>query len=106
MDRTTPTCVADIAWDDWNPTELATLLFVIQNGRILLIRKKRGLAVLPYHAPFLQHTFLQNRAFYFALPEDFGQKSGAGQADGAAGDKAMKKTADRIISRLDERLKA
>jgi len=30
-------------WSHWTPTEEATLLFVIREGRILLIHKKRGL---------------------------------------------------------------
>jgi len=32
-----------INWKTWQPTEKGTLCFVMQNGRILLIRKKRGL---------------------------------------------------------------
>lgn len=35
--------LADIDWDSWKPKETATLLFVIQDGKILLIHKKRGL---------------------------------------------------------------
>lgn len=34
---------ADIDWTTWQPTERATLLFVIDGEQILLIRKKRGL---------------------------------------------------------------
>ena len=34
--------VDDVDWDKWNPEVRATLLFVIQEGRILLIHKKRG----------------------------------------------------------------
>ncbi len=30
-------------WSSWQPRELATLCFVLDNGRILMIRKKRGL---------------------------------------------------------------
>jgi 8-oxo-dGTP diphosphatase len=30
-------------WSSWQPKELATLCFVRDNGRILMIRKKRGL---------------------------------------------------------------
>jgi len=33
----------DVDWKIWKPQETATLLFVIRGGRILLIRKKRGL---------------------------------------------------------------
>jgi len=35
--------LADIDWPNWAPVDHATLLFVIQDGRILLIEKKRGL---------------------------------------------------------------
>ncbi len=35
--------VRDIDWAHWSPTDHATLLFVIQDERVLLIRKKRGL---------------------------------------------------------------
>lgn len=34
--------VDDIDWENWNPVERATLLFVIRDGKILLIHKKRG----------------------------------------------------------------
>jgi 8-oxo-dGTP diphosphatase len=34
--------VDDVDWNNWNPVERATLLFVIHEGRILLIHKKRG----------------------------------------------------------------
>ena len=33
----------DIDWDSWSPTILATLLFIIHDGRVLLMEKKRGL---------------------------------------------------------------
>ena len=35
--------VAGIDWQAWQPSVRATLNFVLQEGRILLIRKKRGL---------------------------------------------------------------
>ncbi len=35
--------VDDVDWENWNPVERATLMFVVQDGRILLIHKKRGL---------------------------------------------------------------
>jgi len=38
-------------WKDWQPTERATLLFVIRNGQILLIRKKRGLGAGKVNGP-------------------------------------------------------
>lgn len=34
--------VDEVDWENWNPAERATLLFVIQHGKILLIHKKRG----------------------------------------------------------------
>ena len=37
------TSVADIDWGTWQARDLATLVFVIRDGQILLIRKKRGL---------------------------------------------------------------
>ncbi len=39
----TPTTLADIDWDNWQAKDPATLLFVIRDNKILLIRKKRGL---------------------------------------------------------------
>jgi len=38
-----PNDVSKIDWSSWQPTEFANLCFVIRNGQILLIRKKRGL---------------------------------------------------------------
>ncbi|HAS84180.1 MAG TPA: NUDIX hydrolase [Verrucomicrobia bacterium] len=35
--------IKDIDWPLWVPQQRATLLFIIQEGRILLIHKKRGL---------------------------------------------------------------
>ncbi len=35
--------IDDIDWDNWEPQQKATLLFVIRDGKILLIEKKRGL---------------------------------------------------------------
>ncbi len=40
-----------IDWDTWVPTERATLLFVIRDGHILLIRKKRGLGAGKINGP-------------------------------------------------------
>jgi len=34
--------VDDIDWENWDPVVRATLMFVIHEGRILLIHKKRG----------------------------------------------------------------
>ena len=41
----------DINWKDWQPTEVATLLFVIRGDQILLIRKKRGLGAGKINGP-------------------------------------------------------
>ena len=35
--------LGSFSWEGWKPTERATLLFVVQSGKILLIRKHRGL---------------------------------------------------------------
>ena len=35
--------VEEIDWTEWEPNVRANLLFVIRDGQILLIRKKRGL---------------------------------------------------------------
>ena len=43
--------ITDIDWSAWNPTEEATLLFVIQDERILLINKKRGLGAGKINGP-------------------------------------------------------
>jgi 8-oxo-dGTP diphosphatase len=34
--------VDDVDWENWKPVTVATLMFVIQGGEILLIHKKRG----------------------------------------------------------------
>lgn len=38
-------------WTTWEPTMRATLLFVVQDGRVLLIRKKRGLGAGKINGP-------------------------------------------------------
>ncbi len=43
--------VADIDWDTWQPELSATLLFVIKQGQVLLIRKKRGLGAGKINGP-------------------------------------------------------
>jgi 8-oxo-dGTP diphosphatase len=45
------TSVAEIDWAAWKPVETATLLFVITDGRILLIHKKRGLGAGKINGP-------------------------------------------------------
>ncbi len=46
-----PRRVIDIDWTRWVPTERATLLFVLQDGRILLIHKKTGLGAGKINGP-------------------------------------------------------
>ncbi len=41
----------EIDWVNWEPKERATLLFVIRDGQILLIRKKRGLGAGKINGP-------------------------------------------------------
>ena len=41
----------EFAWSEWVPKERATLLFVIRDGWILLIRKKRGLGAGKINGP-------------------------------------------------------
>ena len=49
---TSPTLmVNDIDWDDWEPQIPATLLFVVRDGRVLLIRKKRGIGAGKINGP-------------------------------------------------------
>lgn len=40
-----------IDWTAWTPVDRATLLFVVRDGRILLIRKKRGLGAGKINGP-------------------------------------------------------
>ena len=40
-----------IDWARWKPTEYANLCFIIRDGRILLIRKKRGLGAGKINGP-------------------------------------------------------
>jgi len=46
-----PRRVSDIDWQTWQPTERATLLFILQDSRILLIHKKTGLGAGKINAP-------------------------------------------------------
>jgi len=43
--------VNQIDWSTWKPTEYANLCFVIRDGQILLIRKKRGLGAGKINGP-------------------------------------------------------
>ncbi len=40
-----------VQWEDWTPADVATLLFVVEGGRILLIEKKRGLGAGKVNGP-------------------------------------------------------
>ena len=43
--------VSDIDWESWEPRERATLLFIVRDGEILLIHKKRGLGAGKINGP-------------------------------------------------------
>lgn len=43
--------VEDIDWNSWTPHQEATLLFVIRNGDVLLIHKKRGIGAGKINGP-------------------------------------------------------
>jgi 8-oxo-dGTP diphosphatase len=43
--------LCDIDWENWTPTDRATLLFVVEPERILLIEKKRGLGAGKVNGP-------------------------------------------------------
>jgi 8-oxo-dGTP diphosphatase len=43
--------LGDIDWGTWRPHDVATLLFVIRRGEVLLIRKRRGLGAGKINAP-------------------------------------------------------
>lgn len=43
--------LTDIDWPLWKPTDTATLIFVVEPSRILLIRKKRGLGAGKVNGP-------------------------------------------------------
>jgi 8-oxo-dGTP diphosphatase len=46
-----PRTVAGIDWAAWRPTERATLLFVVRDHEVLLIRKKTGLGAGKVNGP-------------------------------------------------------
>lgn len=46
-----PQQVAEIDWQSWQPVDRGTILFVISEGRILLIHKKRGLGAGKINGP-------------------------------------------------------
>ncbi|MBM4143754.1 MAG: 8-oxo-dGTP diphosphatase [Lentisphaerae bacterium] len=43
--------LGEIDWSTWRPRQRATLLFVVRDGRILLIRKKKGLGAGKINGP-------------------------------------------------------
>lgn len=43
--------LADIDWDTWVATDPATLVYIVKDGNVLLIRKKRGLGAGKINAP-------------------------------------------------------
>ena len=43
--------ISNIDWANWQPEEVATLMFVIRDGSVLLIRKKRGLGAGKINGP-------------------------------------------------------
>lgn len=43
--------IREIDWSRWTPVERATLLFVIKDGRVLLIHKKKGLGAGKINGP-------------------------------------------------------
>jgi 8-oxo-dGTP diphosphatase len=45
------TGISEIDWDNWEPSERATLLFVVCDGQILLIEKKRGIGAGKINGP-------------------------------------------------------
>ena len=51
IDGTVPRTAEKSDWSDWIPSDRATLIFVIRNGEILLIRKKRGLGAGKINGP-------------------------------------------------------
>ncbi len=51
--QATPDLMADspIDWDTWTPSIRATLMFIVKDGQILLIEKKRGLGAGKVNGP-------------------------------------------------------
>jgi 8-oxo-dGTP diphosphatase len=43
--------LGDVDWTTWRATDLATLTFIVRDGAMLLIRKKRGLGAGKINAP-------------------------------------------------------
>lgn len=51
MSSAIPRSVREIDWATWKPVDQATLLFVVRDQEILLIRKKRGLGAGKINGP-------------------------------------------------------
>jgi ADP-ribose pyrophosphatase len=51
MSERPPSSVDDVDWASWQPTIRATLLFVIRDGRILLMHKRRGIGAGKINGP-------------------------------------------------------
>lgn len=50
-DRKIYASFSDVDWENWKPEQTATLVFVIREGRMLLIHKKRGLGAGKINGP-------------------------------------------------------
>jgi 8-oxo-dGTP diphosphatase len=46
-----PGRVDEVDWERWRPQQLATILFVLRDGQVLLIHKKRGLGAGKLNGP-------------------------------------------------------
>jgi 8-oxo-dGTP diphosphatase len=46
-----PRLVEEVDWDNWQPAEKAVLCYVLHNGEVLLIHKKKGLGAGKINAP-------------------------------------------------------
>jgi len=46
-----PVKLGDVDWAAWRPTDIATLVFVLRGGEVLLMRKKRGLGAGKINGP-------------------------------------------------------
>lgn len=50
MDHVDIRQVKDVNWDEWDPKEKATLMFIRQDDKVLMIEKKRGFGAGYYNA--------------------------------------------------------
>jgi 8-oxo-dGTP diphosphatase len=51
ISATIPACPPFVPWEELRPVDFATLCFVVKNGHVLLIRKKRGLGAGKVNGP-------------------------------------------------------